>query len=542
MAENLNYNASGSVCYNNNTTNCTTYGRLYNWATARTACPSGWHLPSDAEWTTLTDFVGGHTTAGTKLKTKSGWNDYNGKSSNGTDAYGFAALPGGNGYSNDGFDGIGNDGYWWSSTEYDANYAYDRDMGYGEGVYYGSYYKGELFSVRCLQGASTPPSSSSQPSSSSIAPSSSSSIASTGNTFTDSRDGQSYKWVKIGTQTWMAQNLSYNANGSVCHNNNCTTYGRLYNGSTVMTVCPSGWHLPSDAEWATLENFVGGSATAGTKLKAKSGWNSNGTDDYGFAALPGGLGVIDIGTSNASLISVGSSGYWWSATEVNSDGLVIRSIYNEDVLSTNYHKTHWLSVRCLQGASTPPSSSSSLAPSSSSSLTGTSGTFTDSRDSKSYKWVKIGTQTWMAQNLNYNATGSKCYDNSEANCTTYGRLYDWSTAITACPSGWHLSNDAEWTTLENFVGGSATAGTKLKAKSGWHSNNGTDNYGFAALPGGEGGSNGYFNNVGDYGNWWSAAESDAYYAYYRYMRYYYENVYQSGTYKDGLCSVRCLQD
>jgi uncharacterized protein (TIGR02145 family) len=151
MARNLNYNASGSKCGNGsslsdeNTSTCDTYGRLYDWATAmalpsncnyescssqinakhKGVCPSGWHIPSDAEWTTLTDYVGGSTT-GTKLKAKSGWND----GGNGTDEFGFAALPGGYGSSNGSFYGVGKDGYWWSATEHSTSIAWYRYIYY----------------------------------------------------------------------------------------------------------------------------------------------------------------------------------------------------------------------------------------------------------------------------------------------------------------------------------------------------------------------------------------------------------------------------
>jgi len=170
------------------------------------------------------------------------------------------------------------------------------------------------------------------------------------------------------------------------------------------------------------------------------------------------------------------------------------------------------------------------------------GSFTDPRDGKVYRTVKIGTQTWMAENLNYNASGSTCYGEGgkvintnmtlskaqiQANCNKYGRLYDYAT-VTAeakkiCPAGWHLPTKEEWDILIATVGGNETAGKFLKATSGWNKNgNGTDKFGFAAMPGGE-----YFSytrfaealaqmdqpdfegysNVGNSGEWWSATES-----------------------------------
>jgi len=170
---------------------------------------------------------------------------------------------------------------------------------------------------------------------------------------------------------------------------------------------------------------------------------------------------------------------------------------------------------------------------------------------KKYKTVVIGTQTWMAENLNYAASGSKCgdgrnlSDKNTASCNTYGRLYDWETAKTVCPSGWHLPSDAEWKTLTDYVG--SNAGTKLKSTSGWNdswngtSGNGTDDYGFSALPGGDADSDGSFGNVGDHGSWWSSTENDSEDAWYRSMNYYDGNVDRDDNDKPTLYSVRCIK-
>jgi len=180
--------------------------------------------------------------------------------------------------------------------------------------------------------------------------------------------------------------------------------------------------------------------------------------------------------------------------------------------------------------------------------TPTKTTFTDSRDGMSYKKVTIGTQTWMAENLNYNTSESVCYNNS-ANCGDggYGRLYTWADAMVACPAGWHLPSDAEWTTLTNYVGGKNTASKKLKLTSGWYDSygnpgNGTDDYGFSAISGGYGLSYGEFKNIRSEGYWWSATELIAEDAWIRYMRSNDESVLRNGVYKLYLFSVRCLQD
>jgi len=180
------------------------------------------------------------------------------------------------------------------------------------------------------------------------------------------------------------------------------------------------------------------------------------------------------------------------------------------------------------------------------------GSFTDKRDGKTYHTVKIGDQTWMAENLNYKTGESVCYDKKESNCQKYGRLYDWDDAMKACPAGWHLPSDAEWGTLVKYVDPNASgnysnnAGTELKSKTGWSTDEdyeaATDDYGFSALPGGLGSSDGNFYYAGSNGYWWSATEGDADYAWVRNMHYSSESVARQNNSKSYLFSLRCSQD
>jgi len=172
-----------------------------------------------------------------------------------------------------------------------------------------------------------------------------------------------------------------------------------------------------------------------------------------------------------------------------------------------------------------------------------SSSFTDSRDGKSYKTIKLDNQTWMTENLNYEAESSKCYENNFTYCEKYGRLYNWVTAKKACPDGWHLPSDEEWQTLVDFLADNETAGNILKASNGWTKNgNGVNTIGFSALPGGDGSSSGGFLGAGKYSSWWSSTENGALFAYYRFMYYNHARVDRGYLDKGYLYSVRCVQD
>jgi uncharacterized protein (TIGR02145 family) len=185
-------------------------------------------------------------------------------------------------------------------------------------------------------------------------------------------DGNEYHTVKIGTQTWMVENLKVThyrngdaipnvtnstwdnlTTGAYCDYNNTPsnsiTYGRLYNWYAVhdsRNIAPTGWHVPSDAEWTILENYLGGDSIAGGKLKVTSS-NSpawDGTNTSGFSALPAGYSYS--GTSN----DMGTYAYFWSVTEVNATGAWSRELRTGYAQSgrTNLGKIVGFSVRCLQ--------------------------------------------------------------------------------------------------------------------------------------------------------------------------------------------------
>jgi uncharacterized protein (TIGR02145 family) len=171
---------------------------------------------------------------------------------------------------------------------------------------------------------------------------------------------------------------------------------------------------------------------------------------------------------------------------------------------------------------------------------------------QTYKTVKIGTQTWMAENLNYKTDNSWCYENSDTNCQKYGRLYTRKSAMTACPEGWHLPDNGEWRTLYNYVdanNGDEGVGTSLKSSSGWKAESGvatgTDRFAFSALPAGARYVGG-FDAAGNYAYFWSATELDNGLAYYWLLSYdfvdfSYYSYYSYNTKYSGF-SVRCLKD
>lgn len=424
------------------------------------------------------------------------------------------------------------------------------------------------------------------------------------NTLTDTRDGKVYRTVTIGNQIWMAENLNYKTDSSLCYNDSveyCAKYGRLYMWADANSVCPEGWHLPTTDEFETLFAAVGGQSTAGKKLKSASGWENdgNGTDDFGFTALP--VGIRD--GKSGLFYAEGRYAEFWGA-DYNGDYAYLISMYYDDANAFLYGKDFTMnglplavSVRCLKGdTAVPPSSSSSKPvetssssskPVETSSSSGNSSSlefkreqcnvdtdencFKDDRDGQTYRMVKIGNQVWMAENLNLETEFSSCYNDYAENCEKNGRLYTWGAAMDSagvwstdgkgcgrheeygtvcsatypvrgvCPEGWHLPTQAEWKALFTAVGDSSTVGKMLKSISGWNdSGNGTDSYAFSALPAGY--WDGYYTYEGSAAFFWSSTEYNGYYAYYMYLGYYFDHAGLDDHRKDDRFSVRCIKD
>ncbi|MBI9039267.1 MAG: hypothetical protein JEY97_14120 [Bacteroidales bacterium] len=195
-----------------------------------------------------------------------------------------------------------------------------------------------------------------------------------GDPFTDPRDEQTYNTVQIGEQCWMVENLNIGemingssnmTNNSVvekyCYNNdpaNCEIYGGLYQWNEMMQytttqgvqgICPSGWHLPTDGEWTTLIDFLGGQSVAGGKMKetGTAHWNppnTAATNESGFTALPGGY------SGGSYFDKIRSGGYWWSSTEYPSSSSAWywgAHYYDGTMNRSNFSKTTGFSVRCI---------------------------------------------------------------------------------------------------------------------------------------------------------------------------------------------------
>ncbi len=302
MAENLNYKTGKSWCFEGDDFYCNKYGRLYDWNTAKKACPAGWHLPSDNEWNEL-EKAAGKNIADTLSALQGGWRDNSGEKT---------GL----------WHNLGENGIWWSATLFEATDAAQvRSLSSSGNISSTLRNKSDGISVRCIQ---DPP------------------IKKISKIFTDVRDNKQYNVIKAGKVMWLKNNLDYAAKGSICYDNkpeNCDKYGRLYDWYLAQTVCPAGWRLSSHDDWVDLVENTGGNVS-GKKLKSKEQWN--GTDNYGFSALPGGF------TKSQGFAEQGERGYWWTSDTYGPSGKHnYMSSARDDVVHSEATKSVGYSVRCV---------------------------------------------------------------------------------------------------------------------------------------------------------------------------------------------------
>ncbi len=180
--------------------------------------------------------------------------------------------------------------------------------------------------------------------------------------FVDSRDGKTYSLVKIGDQTWMAQNLNYQTKGFCwCYKDDslaCEKYGKLYRWESAMKSCPQGWHLPNDKEWKVLFDFLGGSKIAGGKMKTKNGWvddKGTSTNSSGFTAIPSGQG-LNTGVGIGGNLGVGHIAVWWSSTKPEfsfNPHYVFVNNKGDKVKIEECRPNMQFSVRCVKDDTTP---------------------------------------------------------------------------------------------------------------------------------------------------------------------------------------------
>jgi uncharacterized protein (TIGR02145 family) len=406
--------------------------------------------------------------------------------------------------------------------------------------------------------------------------------------------------VRIGTQVWMARNLDVarfrngdpipeaknfqewqqmhlNKQPATCYYNfdplNGKKHGRLYNGYAVKDprgLAPIGFHVPSDMEWTILENFLGGNIEANNKLKSKTGWTSNclvrgriqkynsgGTNSSGFNALPGGHVFWNV------FKNAGIYGDWWSSTLVYDQVAWSRrlSTCHNDFDRRQMSLDVGLSVRCVKDDNS--GSNFDLDKDRIKQIN-------SERSISTQDEVTIGKQTWMSKNLdvdkfrngdpifqaknkmewskaNSEEKPAWCYYNyQESNGKKYGKLYNWYAVNDSrglAPKGYHVSSDAEWTTLVNFLGSESKAGRKLKSITGWQNDgNGDNSSGFSALPGSSCDYDGSFSGIGASATWWSSTDDNINNAWFRTLHYFDSKVFRNDASKYNGFSVRCLKD
>jgi len=584
MAENLNIGSmingadaqqnNGIIekyCYNNEEDSCSIYGGLYQWNEMmkyinipgwKGICPTGWHLPTVAEWTTLTEYLGGASIAGGKLKETSTihWHFPN---TGATNESGFTALPGGNrDWVNAEFNGLGDMGYWWSGTESGSGLVWNYQLGFDNTIVNPSqFFMNSGYSVRCIEGAGAmalPTVTTSD-----ISDISQTTATGGGNVTDDGNPEGSTDitargvcWKITGTPT-ISDNFTTDGTGPGPYTSNITGlspnetyYVRAY--ATNIT----GTAYGNEVTFTTLINpdLPTLTTTSVTDITINTATSGGNITDQGISEVTS-RGVCWNTTGIPTLSdSLTTDGAGTGSFTSYLTGLTANTIYFVRAYATN-------SAGTAYGNEMNFSTSHEPCP----------GIPTVSYDGQTYNTVLIGTQCWFKENLRtakyrngdtipnvtdntawWSATGAYCwYDNDSTTYETlYGKLYNWHALNDSrglCPTGWHSPTDAEWTTLITYLGGESVAGGKMKETSTihWHFPNigATNESGFTALPGGLRDNDCNFYNTGDSGHWWSASELGSSGLVSRYhLSHDNTNFNHDYFFKHTGNSVRCVKD
>ncbi|MCK9639352.1 MAG: hypothetical protein M0R39_05525 [Prolixibacteraceae bacterium] len=554
-----NLSAPGYCWYNNDAaTNKSTYGALYNWYTVNTdkLCPTGWHVPTDAEWTVLTTYLGGESVAGGKLK-ETGISHWNAPNTGATNESGFTAVPGSYRYFGT-FINFGIFGYWWSSTEVSSTEAMYRLMRYDDTHAYSIYnYKQDGISVRCIKGESTVVNQApQQPTSPNPVNNATGLSLSTTLSWTCSdpeNDPLSYD-VYFGTSpnpttkvsadqtansylpTNLTAGIDYYWKIVAKDNKNNSSTGPVWKFTTAAAVQYPTVTTTSVASVTTTSAVSGGYITSdgGTAVTARGVcWATSPNPTTANFKTTNGSGIGNF-SSNLTTLAANTT-YYVRAYAINSSG----TGYGNEV---SFKTT-----------------------------TSGSETVTDI-DGNVYHTVTIGTQVWMVENLkttkykdgtaiplvtdntawSYLIAPGYCWNNNDAatNKSTYGALYNWYAVVDSrniAPAGWHVPTSDEWATLIHFSGGEDRAGGKLKetGTSHWSSPNtgATNETGFTALPGGSRSNlDGSFLNVGNNGTWWSFSDYSTTFAFIQSISSGNDDVTAAAVSRGRGYSVRCIKD
>ncbi len=535
FAENYRYKSPKSK---KNKEKIDAYGRLYKWAEVENLAPEGWHVPTVDEYRQLMSFVekDSENTVEDALKSKIDWSDWHCYGyEDGVDEYGFNILP-----------VLGSSGsVFWCSTDTDEDgdkciYGMKVD---DEVIEIDDYLdEDEYYSVRFIKNTDEYEKKA-QLNAAEYERKLQEKLARLGS-FVDPRDGEVYKTVKIGNQEWFAENYRYKSPKSKKNKEKIDAYGRLYKWAEVENLAPEGWHVPTVDDFRQLMSFVEKDSenTVEEALKSKMDWSDlgheDGVDEYGFNILPvlGRLGSV-----------------FWCSTDTDEDG--DECIYGmkvgmkvDEVIEIDHYldEDEYYSIRFIKNTDEYENKSKF-------------GKFKDVRDGQVYKTVKIGNQVWLAENLRYECyDGSYGYGDDEDNLEKYGRLYTWKAAQEAVLEGWHIPTEEDVDELISYVSENTdtcpmdydesddAVGTVLKSVSGWEkcdwTQEGTDEFGFSALPGG------YVEKssltcVGEDARFWESTKTPSGAVYVFGMSSFSEGVFQDYFSKDGhYFSIRLVKN